>query len=214
MECRGNILALESPKGVYYQSRRKSLERLRTDYIDLYQLHGGTIDDPIEETIEAFETLVASGKIRYYGLSSIRPNVIRKWLELSNITSVMVQYSLADRRPEEWILPELSQNQVGVLIRGALAQGLLINKELQPYLDYDVNSLEKIRNGMDFIPASRTAVALQYVAMHPAVASVITGIRTNVQLNDILTAIDTRVSKKELEALGKILEPNRYKEHR
>src|SRR3954471_12962537 len=53
-----------------------SLERLQTDRIDLYQLHGGTLDDNIDETIEAFELLVQQGKIRYYGISSIRPNVI------------------------------------------------------------------------------------------------------------------------------------------
>ena len=55
-----------------------SLRRLRTDYIDLYQLHGGTMEDPIDDTIEAFEQLKREGKIRYYGISSVRPNVIRQ----------------------------------------------------------------------------------------------------------------------------------------
>jgi aryl-alcohol dehydrogenase-like predicted oxidoreductase len=54
----------------------QSLKRLQTDYIDLYQLHGGTMEDPIDETIEAFEQLQKQGKIRYYGISSIRPTVI------------------------------------------------------------------------------------------------------------------------------------------
>ena len=53
-----------------------SLKRLQTDYIDLYQLHGGMIEDNIDETIEAFELLKSQGKIRFYGISSIRPNVI------------------------------------------------------------------------------------------------------------------------------------------
>ena len=53
-----------------------SLRRLQTDYIDLYQLHGGTIEDNIDETIEAFSILQQQGKIRFYGISSIRPNVI------------------------------------------------------------------------------------------------------------------------------------------
>ena len=47
-----------------------SLKRLKTDYIDLYKLHGGTMEDPIDETIEAFETLQQQGKIRQYGISS------------------------------------------------------------------------------------------------------------------------------------------------
>ena len=86
-----------------------SLQRLNIDYIDLYQLHGGTIQDPIDETIEAFELLVQQGKIRYYGISSIRPNVIREYVKRSNIVSVMMQYSLLDRRSEETCLPLLQQ---------------------------------------------------------------------------------------------------------
>ena len=83
------------------QAVEKSLYRLQTDYIDLYQLHGGTIEDNIDETIEAFELLQQQGKIRYYGISSIRPNVIREYVKRSNIVSVMMQYSLLDRRLEE-----------------------------------------------------------------------------------------------------------------
>ena len=72
-------------KAYIFSAVEKSLQRLQSDYIDLYQLHGGTIDDPIDETIEAFELLKQQGKIRYYGISSIRPNVIREWIKRSNI---------------------------------------------------------------------------------------------------------------------------------
>ena len=78
----------------------QSLSRLQTDYIDLYQLHGGTIEDPIDEVIEAFEQLKEQGKIRAYGISSIRPNVIREYVDRAQIVSNMMQYSLLDRRPE------------------------------------------------------------------------------------------------------------------
>ena len=98
-----------------------SLKRLQTDYIDLYQLHGGTIEDPISEVIEAFEQLRAEGKIRNHGISSIRPNVIREYVANSNIASVMMQYSLLDRRPEEQMLDLLESNGVGLMARGGLA---------------------------------------------------------------------------------------------
>ncbi|MBA4146169.1 MAG: oxidoreductase, partial [Cytophaga sp.] len=112
----------------------KSLQRLQTDYIDLYQLHGGTIEDPIDEVIEAFEWLKQQGKIRIYGISSIRTNVIREYVKRSNIDSVMMQYSLLDRRPEESCLGLLAENKTSVLVRGSLAQGLLIDKPAAPYL--------------------------------------------------------------------------------
>ena len=97
----------------------KSLKRLQTDYIDLYQLHGGTLEDPIDDVIETFESLQAQGKIRYYGISSIRPNVIREYVKRSSIVSVMSQYSLLDRRPEESVFPLLKEKNIGVLVRGA-----------------------------------------------------------------------------------------------
>lgn len=68
-------------KSLHKRSRKKSLARLKTDYIDLYQLHGGTIEDNIDETIEAFEELKQEGVIRYYGISSIRPNVIKEYVK-------------------------------------------------------------------------------------------------------------------------------------
>ncbi len=87
----------------------ESLRRLRTDYIDLYQLHGGTIEDPAEETVQAFERLLKEGAIRAWGISSIRPNVVRRYAAMAEngtagLTSEMVQYSMLDRRPEEEIL--------------------------------------------------------------------------------------------------------------
>jgi aryl-alcohol dehydrogenase-like predicted oxidoreductase len=79
----------DASKAYIIKAVEDSLRRLHTDYIDLYQLHGGTIDDPIDETISAFETLQQQGKIRSYGISSIRPNVIKAWLQKSSIVSVL-----------------------------------------------------------------------------------------------------------------------------
>ena len=79
-----------------------SLKRLQTDYIDVYQLHGGTMEDNVDEVIDTMESLQKEGLIREYGISSIRPNVIERFLQKSNAVSVMMQYSLLDRRPEEW----------------------------------------------------------------------------------------------------------------
>lgn len=70
------------PRKAYIKEAvKRSLKRLQTDYIDLYQLHGGTIEDNIDETIEAFEELKQEGVIRHYGISSIRPNVLKEYVK-------------------------------------------------------------------------------------------------------------------------------------
>ena len=196
----------------------KSLQRLQTDYIDLYQLHGGTIDDPIDETIEAFELLKQQGKIRWYGTSSIRPNVIREYVKRSNIVSVMMQYSLLDRRPEESCLDLLQQHQIGVLARGSVASGLLVNKPAKPYLNYSEEEVKRAANAIATISiAERTPAqtAIQFVLSHPALSSAVVGIRTMEQLKDALGAMKTKaLNKEELTQLRNSVVANKYEQHR
>lgn len=177
--------------GTHYilQAVEESLRRLQTDYIDLYQLHGGMIQDPIDEIIETFELLKQQGKIRYYGISSIRPNVIREYARRSDIVSVMMQYSLLDRRPEEEALGLLADRSVGVLARGSLAQGLLVDKPPRPYLDHPEADVSKAERAVNFVAgenhtAAQTAIG--FVLKHPAVSSAVAGIRTLDQLRQAI----------------------------
>ncbi|MGE7055567.1 aldo/keto reductase, partial [Paenibacillus glucanolyticus] len=177
------------PSKDYIKSAVKdSLRRLGTDYIDLYQLHGGTLDDPVEETIEAFEELKREGWIRYYGISSIRPNVIREYVSKSNIVSVMSQYSILDRRPEEEVLDLLAENGISAIARGPVARGILSDrgqsKAEKGYLDYSKNELldilkrlEEYGNGADL-----THTAIRYALSHAAVACTIPGASSLEQL--------------------------------
>lgn len=164
---------------------KKSLRRLQTDYIDLYQLHGGTIDDPMEETIEAFEELQKEGWIRYYGISSIRPNVIREYAERSQVATNMMQYSLLDRRPEEFALDYLAEHEVGVMVRGSLAKGLLAGKAAQPYLRHSQDIVQKVKDVLaDTAVGQATTgqLALAYCWQHPAVATIVVGASSAEQL--------------------------------
>lgn len=195
-----------------------SLKRLQTDYIDLYQLHGGTLEDPIDDTITAFETLLQQGKIRYYGISSIRPNVIREYVQRSNIVSVMMQYSLLDRRPEESVFPLLLENNIGVLARGSVAKGLLVDKPAAPYLNY---AAEEVARAAAVIRQESTPerdaaqTALRFVLQQPAVSSAIVGIRTPAQLEDAIRAVSAPVlSDSELAALRLAVPANKYEQHR
>ena len=196
----------------------KSLQRLNTDYIDLYQLHGGTYQDNIAETIEAFETLMQLGKIRYYGISSIRPNVIREYVERSKMVSVMMQYSLLDRRPEEEALGLLQEHEISVLARGTLASGLLTGKPAKPYLGHDEQAVrdtaERVRQFSDN-NRGPAATATRFVLNHSAVTSAVIGIRTGAQLDEALAIPDSRnLSQGSSDALRKYIEAKKYTDHR
>lgn len=196
----------------------ESLRRLQTDYIDLYQLHGGTLEDPIDETIEAFEMLKQQGKIRWYGISSIRPAVIREWISRSRLVSVMMQYSLLDRRPEEACLSLLQQHNIGVLARGSVASGLLVNKPPKAYLNYTPEQVQQAADAVRSVatPQRNAAqTAMQFVLQQPAVSSAVVGIRTAEQLEEAVSVVDApALNKEERNRLMQAVEVNRYEQHR
>ena len=196
----------------------QSLRRLQTDYIDLYQLHGGTIEDPIDETIEAFELLQQQGKIRHYGISSIRPNVIREYVERSNIVSVMMQYSLVDRRPEETCLALLKNKNIGVLARGTVAGGLLAGKTASPYLGFSEAEIMTVSKALQAVtpPNSKAAAtAIRFVLQQPAISSAVVGVRTENQLKEVLQAIGkSEISVIALNTLNESIRCLFYDQHR
>ena len=183
-----------NPRKSYIKMAVKdSLKRLQTDYIDLYQLHGGTIEDPMDETIEAFEELCEEGYIRYYGISSIRHNVIREYVQRSNIVGNMMQYSLLDRRPEEFALDHLAEHSVGVLVRGGIAKGLLANKEARTYLGHSVEVIREVQALLDQKlkeKQQRGHLALAYCWQHPAVTSIVIGASSAEQLRQNVEALN------------------------
>lgn len=209
-------------KAYIKQAVRDSLRRLGTDYIDLYQLHGGTIEDPIDETIEAFEELKREGLIRYYGISSIRPNVIREYARRSNIVSLMSQYSMLDRRPEEETLRLIEGRGIGLIARGPLAGGILTEggaaKAERDYLDYSREELPEVRHRLlELCGNGRTLVqtAIRYALADPAVATVIPGASSLEQLRLNLSAASAPpLSEEELAAIRAVTRANRYEQHR
>lgn len=211
------------PSKTYIKEAVKdSLTRLGTDYIDLYQLHGGTLDDPIDETIEAFEELVSEGFIKYYGISSIRPNVIREYASKSNISSVMMQYSILDRRPEEEALSVLRENDISVVARGPVAKGLLsdvgVNKITEKgFMDY---SEEEVRSLLlelknHFGDRSLTEVALRYCLSTITVASVVAGASSVEQVKNNANAVRSQsLSEEDVSFIKDVSKSSVYGQHR
>jgi aryl-alcohol dehydrogenase-like predicted oxidoreductase len=108
-----------------------SLQRLRTDYVDLYQCHRYDPNTPLEETMTALTEVVRQGKVRYIGFSEWQPDQIRAALSLPNVekfVSSQPQYSMLWRQPAEAVFPLCAQNGIGQIVWSPLAQGVLTGK--------------------------------------------------------------------------------------
>lgn len=209
-----------NPSGSYIKSQvHNSLKRLQTDYIDLYQLHGGMISDDAEETIAAFESLKKEGLIREYGISSIRPNVIKRFIDSSAIVSVMMQYSLLDRRPEEF-LDDIHNSGTSVVTRGTLAKGLLTTEGLErakqkgEYMEYNQAELLNVLNRLLSIEPDLNSLALHAILQQEAVAAIVAGASSPAQIKETIFAYENQVSKEQIEKARITTLQARYSEHR
>ena len=208
------------PSPAYVRSAvEASLKRLDSDYIDLYQLHGGTMEDPIDELIATFDALVQAGKIRAWGISSIRPNVIRRYAARSSVASVMMQYSLLDRRPEEEALELLRARGIAVIARGPVAKGLLAGRPARACPDHHEDQVAELQGTLQqaSTAAGRTPAqtALRFALIAPAVATVIPGASTLAQLEqNVATTATPPLAAAELAALRAAIPARRYHLHR
>jgi aryl-alcohol dehydrogenase-like predicted oxidoreductase len=112
----------------------QSLRRLQTDYIDLYQLHGPDPETPIDETVEAMDSLVRSGKVRYIGCSNFLAYQVARAIgrseakDLVRFESVQPRYNLLFRQIERELLPLCAEEEIGVIPYNPIAGGMLSGK--------------------------------------------------------------------------------------
>jgi aryl-alcohol dehydrogenase-like predicted oxidoreductase len=209
-----------------------SLRRLRTDHIDLYQVHEWDGQTPLEETLEALDLLVSSGKVRYVGASNYTAWQLMKTLGtaeragLPRFVSQQIYYSLQAREAEYELIPLAVDQGLGVLVWGPLAGGLLSGKyrrnreapagsrQLTDWGEppvYDQESLYDIIEVLVGIGAghgvSAAQVALAYTLGKPAVTSLVIGARTSEQLADNLAAASLTLTDAERAQLDKVSAP-------
>ncbi len=209
----------------------ESLRRLGTDYIDLYQVHEWDGLTPLEETLEALDTLVKSGKVRYVGSSNYSGWQLMKALGLSErlglqrYVSQQIHYTLQAREAEYELVPLAIDQGCSILVWSPLAGGLLTGKyrrgedasegrhvegwDEPPVRDsgklYDiVDVLVEIAEGRG---VSAAQVALAWLLDRPGVASVIVGARTDEQLADNLEAAELSLSEEERGRLDEVSAP-------
>jgi aryl-alcohol dehydrogenase-like predicted oxidoreductase len=210
---------------------KASLERLQTDYIDLYQIHGFDPATPIDETLEALNTLVQQGHVRYVGLSNWAAWQVMKAIGLTQarhlcpITSLQAHYTLVGRDLEREIVPMLEAERVGLMVWSPLAGGYLSGKYEGPNV-----SEENRRAKFDFPPVNRERVskvievmreiaagkqvegkpvtvaqiALAWLLHQKVVSSVILGAKRADQLKDNIRAAQVRLSDDELATLDEV----------
>jgi aryl-alcohol dehydrogenase-like predicted oxidoreductase len=209
-----------------------SLRRLRTDHIDLYQLHEWDGLTPAEETLDALDGLVRSGKVRYVGVSNFAAWQLMKTLGAAERTglprpvSQQVYYSLQARDVEYELIPAAVDQGLGVLVWSPLAGGLLSGKyrrdrdapagarQLTDWDEPPVHDRDKLYDTVEVLVevgeahgVSAAQVALAWLLGRPAVTSVVIGARTGEQLADNLAAADLALTDDERRRLDEVSAP-------
>jgi aryl-alcohol dehydrogenase-like predicted oxidoreductase len=204
-----------------------SLQRLKLDYIDLYQIHGLDALTPMEETLSALNDCVRAGKVRYLGLCNLAAWQIAKALWISDkyhferFQSVQAYYTIAGRDLEREIVPLCSDQQLAILPWSPLAGGLLSGK----FSRDDTGPTGTRRTQFNFPPVDKerahrvidamrpiakahgvsvAQVAIAWLLHQSPVTSVIIGAKTVEQLNDNVGAVNLQLSSEQLAALDEV----------
>ena len=204
-----------------------SLGRLRTDHIDLYQIHGNDFVTPLEETLRALDTLVQQGKVRYLGCSNWQAWKIAKALgfsefkDLARFDTLQAYYSIAGRDIEREIVPLLESEKVGLLVWSPLAGGLLSGKfsrtnqnpadSRRTAYDFPLVDKERTWKILDVMApiakahgCSAARLSLAWLLAKPVVSSVIIGAKRLEQLQDNLAAMELTLTQHELRLLDEV----------
>lgn len=209
-----------------------SLQRLQTDYVDLYQCHRYDAETPLEETMEALTEVVRQGKARYIGFSEWNPDQIKAALALPNVerfVSSQPQYSMLWRKPETEVFPLCLANGIGQIVWSPLAQGVLTgkyqpgqpppkdsraaNEKMNAFLGDDVRSdrvlgaVQQLNPIAADLGLSMAQLALAWILRQPAVSSAIIGATRPEQIEDNAAASGVDLSDEVLKAIDQALNP-------
>ncbi len=209
----------------------KSLRRLKTDVIDLYQVHEWDGQTPLEETIEALDTLIKQGKVRYVGCSNYSAWHLMKALSLADsshrqrFVSQQIHYTLHSREAEYELIPLGIDQGVSLLIWSPLAGGWLTGKytrnskpddgrQVRGFREPPIVDWDHLWNIVDVVNAvaarhgvSGAQVSLAWLLQRPIVASVIIGGRNIAQFEDNLKAVDLKLTPEDIADLDKVSQP-------
>lgn len=208
-----------------------SLQRLRTDYVDLYQCHRYDTNTPLEETMEALTEVVRQGKARYIGFSEWNPAQIQAALNMEGVESFVSsqpQYSMLWRRPEAEVFPLCAANGIGQIVWSPLAQGVLTgkykpgaapppdsraaNEKMNGYMedlrsDRILSAVQNLQPIAQRLNLSMAQLALAWVLRDQRVTSAIIGASRPEQVVDNAAASGVTLSEDVLREIDQVLAP-------
>ncbi|WP_182874619.1 aldo/keto reductase [Microbispora sp. H10670] len=204
-----------------------SLRRLRTDHIDLFQIHRPDPDTDIEETLSALTDLIRSGKVRAIGSSTMPASDIveAQWVAerrgLERFHTEQPPYSILNRAIETEVLPVAQRHGMGTLVWSPLAQGLLTgrvrrgqhNDLRRASLFRHLNDERRLDAVERLIPIAEKAglpmthLAMAFAIAHPGVTSAIIGPRTMEHFDDLLAGVDVTLTDEILDQIDEIVPP-------
>jgi aryl-alcohol dehydrogenase (NADP+) len=204
-----------------------SLRRLGTDYVDLYQIHRWDPHTPIEETLEALDSAVRSGKVRYLGASSMWAWQFSKALYLAGehgwhrFVSMQNHYNLLNREEEREMLPLCADQGIGVIPWSPLARGRLTRDWDETtarsetdafgqrlYTEGDRGIVDRVAEIARDRGISRAQVALAWVLAKPVVTAPIVGVTKDHHLDDAVAAVDVQLTEEEIARLEEPYTPH------
>jgi aryl-alcohol dehydrogenase-like predicted oxidoreductase len=196
-----------------------SLNRLRTDHIDIYRPARLDPDVPIEETVGAIGELIDAGYVRYIGLSEVGPDTIRKAAATRPVCDLQIEYSLISRRIEDEILPTCRELGIAITAYGILSRGLIsghysAERALQPgdfrtraprfqgaNLERNLQLVERLRSVAETRDATPAQIAIAWVLAQGEDIVPLIGARTRERLAEALGALSIRLIGEELEQI-------------
>lgn len=218
------MTGISNEKDYLKRACEASLKRLKREAIDLYQIHWPDNKTPVDEPIQALVELQKEGKIRYFGLSNFNEKDLETALDVGRYESVQPLYNILHREIEEEILPFCEDNDVGVLGYSPLACGLLTGKyeedaefpegdHRREHEDFtgdqflrNLRVIELLKQYAEKMECTLTQLAVSWVLANPAVTCAICGARRDMQVDEIVEAIDFPLSKKNVTEINAIVE--------
>ena len=203
------------------QECEDSLRRLKTDYIDLFQIHWPDATTPISETMEAIATLLKQGKIRAAGVCNYNTNQIDEALETVPLASNQVPYSMVHRNIERDVLPQAISKGISIIPYSPLQRGLLTgkikrghkfgegdtresNRYYKPENIDRINAfLETIKPVADGYSVTLAQLVINWTTRQPAMDCVLVGARDSKQVKENIGALSFKLKDSEIELIRK-----------